>query len=107
MMEMLQVTGVEQAVDPVRVRAFELEDSSRWESFVQRNMDATFFHRIGWRKIIEEVGSGHISLIPSSLNQRASLISKAVIASASVRGLSSSNTSPPSSIARTMNPCPS
>ena len=55
MMEMLQVTGVEQAVDPVRVRAFELEDSSRWESFVQRNMDATFFHRIGWRKIIEEV----------------------------------------------------
>src|SRR5450432_1231678 len=54
-MEMAQATGVEQAVDPVRVRAFELEDSNRWESFVQRNMDATFFHRIGWRKIIEEV----------------------------------------------------
>jgi FemAB-related protein (PEP-CTERM system-associated) len=54
-MEMAPATGVEQAVDPVRVRAFELEDSNRWESFVQRNMDATFFHRIGWRKIIEEV----------------------------------------------------
>ncbi|MEO8740541.1 MAG: FemAB family XrtA/PEP-CTERM system-associated protein [Casimicrobiaceae bacterium] len=54
-MEMAQLTGVDVASDQIRVRAFAPEDSTRWESFVQRSADATFFHRIGWRKIIEEV----------------------------------------------------
>ena len=35
------------------VRPFEQGDEARWESFVERCPDATFFHRIGWREIIE------------------------------------------------------
>jgi FemAB-related protein (PEP-CTERM system-associated) len=34
------------------VRAFEQSDAARWEAFVDRCPDATFFHRIGWREII-------------------------------------------------------
>ena len=48
------------------------------------------------REVGEEVGGdSHISSIPSFLNHRASPISKAAIASASVRSLSSPNTSLP------------
>ena len=37
------------------VRAFEHGDTARWEAFVDRCPDATFFHRIGWRDVIESV----------------------------------------------------
>jgi FemAB-related protein (PEP-CTERM system-associated) len=37
------------------VRAFEHGDTARWEAFVDRCPDATFFHRIGWRDIIQSV----------------------------------------------------
>jgi FemAB-related protein (PEP-CTERM system-associated) len=37
------------------VRPFEQADAARWESFVERCPDATFFHRIGWREVIESV----------------------------------------------------
>jgi FemAB-related protein (PEP-CTERM system-associated) len=47
--------GVERAVNRVHVRAFEETDAKRWESFVERCADATFFHRLGWREIIEDV----------------------------------------------------
>ncbi len=30
-------------------------DAARWEAFVERCPDATFFHRIGWREIIDDV----------------------------------------------------
>jgi FemAB-related protein (PEP-CTERM system-associated) len=43
--------GVEHSV----VRAFEPEDAPRWERYVEHCPDATFFHRIGWREIIEDV----------------------------------------------------
>jgi len=30
-------------------------DKERWDTFVQRCPDATFFHRAGWKRVIEEV----------------------------------------------------
>jgi FemAB-related protein (PEP-CTERM system-associated) len=39
----------------VRVRAYVPEDEPRWEAFVERCRDATFFHRAGWRRILEDV----------------------------------------------------
>ena len=38
----------------LRVRGFGHEDRSRWEQFVLDCPEATFFHRIGWKDIIEE-----------------------------------------------------
>ena len=43
--------GIERAV----VRAFEPADKERWEAYVDACPDSTFFHRIGWREIIEDV----------------------------------------------------
>jgi FemAB-related protein (PEP-CTERM system-associated) len=43
---------------PVRVRAYGREDAARWEAFVERCPEAGFFHRIGWREILER-GIGH------------------------------------------------
>ena len=42
------------AVVPVHVRRYAQEDRVHWEAFVQRCPDATFFHRIGWKDVIEE-----------------------------------------------------
>ena len=39
----------------VGVRRFVAADAPAWDAFVQRCPDATFFHRIGWRDIIEDV----------------------------------------------------
>ncbi len=38
---------------PVRVRDFAPDDAARWEAFVESCGEATFFHRIGWRGILE------------------------------------------------------
>jgi FemAB-related protein (PEP-CTERM system-associated) len=37
------------------VRAARTQDDAAWETFVNDCPEATFFHRIGWRRIIEEV----------------------------------------------------
>lgn len=37
----------------VRVRDYERGDAARWEAFVDACPEATFFHRIGWRDVIE------------------------------------------------------
>ena len=42
------------ALAPVEVRGFAPADRVRWDEFVHRCVDATFFHRIGWKEIIEE-----------------------------------------------------
>jgi hypothetical protein len=43
-----------QASSPaVRVRAFASGDAGRWDRFVETCAAATFFHRSGWRDIIE------------------------------------------------------
>jgi FemAB-related protein (PEP-CTERM system-associated) len=38
---------------PVRVRSYAPEDAQHWDGFVERCPDATFFHRIGWKEVIE------------------------------------------------------
>jgi FemAB-related protein (PEP-CTERM system-associated) len=43
------------ATERTIVRPFERDDAERWEVFVARSLHATFFHRIGWREIIEDV----------------------------------------------------
>ena len=37
----------------IRVRDFAGADAARWEAFVQRCSHASFFHRIGWRQVLE------------------------------------------------------
>lgn len=37
----------------VRVRDYRREDAARWEAFVEHCAEATFFHRIGWRQVLE------------------------------------------------------
>lgn len=37
----------------LQARPFTLEDTQRWERFVEDCPEATFFHRIGWRQVIE------------------------------------------------------
>jgi FemAB-related protein (PEP-CTERM system-associated) len=41
------------AAAPVVVRDFVPSDAERWDAFVGRCPEATFFHRIGWRGILE------------------------------------------------------
>jgi FemAB-related protein (PEP-CTERM system-associated) len=50
-----ETNRVQRVADRIRVREFEPRDGRRWENFVQSCADATFFHRIGWREIIEDV----------------------------------------------------
>jgi FemAB-related protein (PEP-CTERM system-associated) len=40
---------------PVVVRGFAAADAGRWDAFAAGCADATFFHRLGWRTIIEDV----------------------------------------------------
>jgi hypothetical protein len=37
----------------VRVRDYGRDDAARWEAFVQRCPQASFFHRIGWKEVLE------------------------------------------------------
>src|SRR6266705_1307043 len=39
----------------VTVRPFVAGDRNAWEAFVEACPEATFFHRIGWKDVIEEV----------------------------------------------------
>lgn len=41
--------------DPPTARPFEERDLDAWAAFVETSPDATFFHRIEWKRIIEEV----------------------------------------------------
>jgi FemAB-related protein (PEP-CTERM system-associated) len=50
-----QIDRSEPAADEIAVRAFDATDAQRWEAFVHSCADASFFHRIGWREIIEDV----------------------------------------------------
>jgi len=40
---------------PITVTEFHPRDEAAWEAFVEACPEATFFHRIGWRRILEEV----------------------------------------------------
>ncbi len=50
-----EIVRIGRAADRVSVRPFAAADAAAWEAFVQRCPEATFFHRIGWRDIIEDV----------------------------------------------------
>jgi len=52
------IAVVDAAQAPLAVRAFRNEDAARWEAYVERAPEATFFHRIGWREIIEHCRAG-------------------------------------------------
>ena len=41
------------AAAPLRVSGFQEKDRTRWDEFVFGCPDATFFHRIGWKDVIE------------------------------------------------------
>jgi FemAB-related protein (PEP-CTERM system-associated) len=42
-----------QTASRVRVRELEPADFARWDDFVERCTEATFFHRAGWKSVIE------------------------------------------------------
>lgn len=44
----------EAASESLVVRPFSPSDARRWDEFVERCPEATFFHRIGWKRAIEE-----------------------------------------------------
>jgi FemAB-related protein (PEP-CTERM system-associated) len=39
---------------PASIRAFRPGDGARWDAYVMRASQATFFHRIAWREILED-----------------------------------------------------
>lgn len=43
------------ATERIAVRPFAAADAPRWQAFAQRTPDATFFHAVEWREIIERV----------------------------------------------------
>ena len=43
------------AVEPMVIRPYQARDAGRWDAFVERCGTATFFHRSGWRGIVETV----------------------------------------------------
>jgi FemAB-related protein (PEP-CTERM system-associated) len=49
------IASVERATERVTVRPFVNADAERWEAFVESCPEATFFHCLGWRDIIEDV----------------------------------------------------
>ena len=44
----------EVALTEVTVRPLETSDASRWDAYVNAHPDATFFHRAGWKRVIED-----------------------------------------------------
>jgi FemAB-related protein (PEP-CTERM system-associated) len=42
-----------EAATAIRVRRFRREDAASWDEFVDHCADATFFHRIGWKAVLE------------------------------------------------------
>ena len=39
---------------PVSVRPLESGDAGRWDAYVNAHPDSTFFHRAGWKRVIED-----------------------------------------------------
>jgi FemAB-related protein (PEP-CTERM system-associated) len=47
------MAGREQAITALRVRACTRADAASWDAFVGACEEATFFHRIGWKEVLE------------------------------------------------------
>jgi len=39
---------------PVHIRQLSAQDMMRWDAFVEQQSDATFFHRAGWKTVLEQ-----------------------------------------------------
>lgn len=52
------------------VRAFDPGDAAHWDGFVDACAEATFFHRIGWRRVIEEVFGHRTHYLIAARGQR-------------------------------------
>ncbi len=50
-----EIACLDRAVQRTTVRPYTASDARGWDAFVERSPDATFFHRIGWREIIDDV----------------------------------------------------
>lgn len=51
--------AIEQAEPaPLRIRELDGASAARWDAFVEAHPDATFFHRAGWQRVLQE-GLGH------------------------------------------------
>jgi len=48
------------AAAEVTVRTLQANDAARWDAYVQAHPDASFFHRVGWKRVIENA-FGHRS----------------------------------------------
>jgi len=48
------------AAAEVTVRTLQANDLARWDAYVQAHPDASFFHRAGWKRVIEDA-FGHRS----------------------------------------------
>lgn len=46
------------ATPALRLRLMDKPDQQRWDAFVQQCPEATFFHRAGWQRVLEQ-GMGH------------------------------------------------
>ena len=42
------------APEPIRIRQLGRADAARWDAFVEQAPGATFFHRAGWKRVLEE-----------------------------------------------------
>jgi FemAB-related protein (PEP-CTERM system-associated) len=47
--------SIERASPGLEVRVATRDDRPRWDAFVERCPEATFFHRAGWREVLEKV----------------------------------------------------
>ena len=61
------------ATVPIRVRDYAHADRAHWDEFVFRCPEATFFHRIGWKDVIEGC-FGHRTHASAELPKRAMAI---------------------------------
>lgn len=82
---------------PVEVRPLRDDDEAAWEEYVERAPQATFFHRAGWRQIIERTlghaaryrcawRSGHIVGILPLIHVKSRLFGDALISTAFTTG---------------------
>ena len=53
-MQAASLTVPDKQTAQVIVRSLERNDRARWDAYVQGHPDATFFHRVGWRRVIEK-----------------------------------------------------
>lgn len=54
----------------MQINEFEDEDASAWEHYVKKNSDSTFYHQIGWKKVIEKTyGHEPLYLIAKEYNE--------------------------------------